>query len=113
MSGGKLPVEFPALYGEDAFPSDQARDKPKSAPYIPFAVVDEKFPRIANAILLQWGCPELDDYFNKLIIDTRGGRQGFPPDVIQALIALHRQHREQFHFQKTGTWIDPLAVAKY
>ena len=78
--------------------------------YIPYAVIDSNFPKIAKAIELMWGHPELDAYLSKLIIDERGGRQGFPHEVARALIALHFQHREQFHFTDNGMWDQVRAV---
>jgi|SRR5437660_3703429 len=41
-----------------------------------------RFPRIVNLVAMQWndraGCPA---YFEDLLHDRRGGRQGFPADV--------------------------------
>jgi hypothetical protein len=48
-----------------------------------------QFPRIANILALQWAdrraCAA---YFDDLLADRRGGRQGFPPDVLQDLRKL-------------------------
>jgi hypothetical protein len=39
----------------------------------------ERFPRIMNQIALLWRRPvQLDRYFEELLIDSRGDRQGFP-----------------------------------
>ncbi|MET0679805.1 MAG: hypothetical protein ABWZ41_02310 [Burkholderiales bacterium] len=38
----------------------------------------------------------LDDYFGKLIIDDRGGRQGFPPEILSAIMEIARLHAGQF-----------------
>jgi hypothetical protein len=47
------------------------------------------FPRIVNLIAMQWndhrGCPA---YFNELLVDRRGGRQGFPAAVKRDLLKL-------------------------
>jgi len=49
-----------------------------------------RFPRIVNLIALQWNdrkrCPT---YFQELLADRRGGRQGFPPKVRHELSNLH------------------------
>ena len=58
---------------------------------------EEKYPRtletrhlrVFNNIMDQWGKPELDDYFNELFIDRRGGRQGFPVEVMQDIFFLY------------------------
>lgn len=47
------------------------------------------YPRIVNLIARQWndrnGCPA---YFDELLVDRRGGRQGFPPAVKRDLLKL-------------------------
>jgi len=41
------------------------------------------FPRIANALALLWSTPdELTVYLDELLVDRRGGRQGFPLRVL-------------------------------
>ena len=64
----------------------------------PWPVLDAKFPRIAQAIRELWGRSELDRYLDGLIIDDRGGRHGFPPEVVEALLMLSRLHRERHGF---------------
>ena len=50
----------------------------------------EQYPRIVNYIAVQWNdlrwCPA---YFEELLVDRRGGRQGFPVDVARDLQKLH------------------------
>ncbi|AOY00486.1 hypothetical protein [Jeongeupia sp. USM3] len=48
------------------------------------------FPRIADRVAGLWGKPELDDYFNALLIDDRGDRRGFPLPVASELMVLSR-----------------------
>jgi len=49
----------------------------------------EQFPRIVNLIAMQWAdaaaCPA---YFEELLVDRRGGRQGFPADVRNEIVRL-------------------------
>jgi hypothetical protein len=51
-----------------------------------------EYPRVANLIALQWkdhcACPL---YFDELLVDHRGGRQGFPAAVLGDLLKL-REH---------------------
>ncbi len=77
----------------------------------PFPIVEAKFPRIALQIHDLWGTPECDRYLDKLIIDDRGNRAGFPPDVMTALLELSRQHQRQFGFARAeNEWVDdPLS----
>lgn len=59
-----------------------------------FQRVAARYPHIAQPLRLLWGYPEAADYVAKLLCDTRGGaRQGFPPDVLQALLNIQELHR--------------------
>jgi hypothetical protein len=49
---------------------------------------EEKFPRIAEKIAALWGSPQMSKYFSELLFDDRGGRTGFPPDVMTELFRL-------------------------
>lgn len=57
----------------------------------PYAL-EEKFDRILVNIEKLWGTPAIEDYFTDLIIDRRGGRQGFPKDVLEDIIRLRDYH---------------------
>jgi hypothetical protein len=48
----------------------------------------ESYPHIVESVCLMWGGREADAYLNKLVIDTRGGRKGFPRDVMDDLLVL-------------------------
>lgn len=48
-----------------------------------------KFPRIANRLAYVWQWPlQCERYLDELMMDERGGRQGFPEDVAQEIAAL-------------------------
>jgi hypothetical protein len=52
-------------------------------------VLCDYYPRIANSLAAMWEDTEgLRAYFDELFIDRRGGRRGFPPDVLNDLRAL-------------------------
>ena len=73
------------------------------------AVLKSNFPRIHQNIVSMWGRPEGEEFLDNLIMDDRGGRQGFPQDVMGALLLLQR-----VHFQKFGTFkkVDPWDLVK-
>jgi hypothetical protein len=49
-----------------------------------------RFPRLANALAALWARPvEAADYLNDLLVDRRGGRQGFPLEVLDELHTLN------------------------
>lgn len=54
------------------------------------------YPRIYERIEATWGSTELDLYFNRLIIDDRGNREGFPKEVLNALLILAKANRKEF-----------------
>ncbi|MCI3953895.1 MAG: hypothetical protein K0R53_3395 [Burkholderiales bacterium] len=55
----------------------------------PQALVDQ-YPRIANTIVeLRYDRAKLESYFQSLLNDSRGGRQGFPFGVLMNLQNLH------------------------
>jgi len=56
------------------------------------AALEAKYARIFNRIMDLWGLQELEDYFADLMVDKRGGRQGFPPDVLNDILTLSRVH---------------------
>ena len=63
-----------------------------------------RFPRIMNKLALMWKRPRhLDRYFDELLIDTRGERQGFPMKVLLELTSLKE------HYQ-TMTFPTPYSV---
>ncbi len=44
----------------------------------------EQFPRLANPIALNWNSPsDCSAFISSLMLDRRGGRRGFPGDVLQ------------------------------
>lgn len=56
------------------------------------AVLEAKYARIFNRIMELWGSVELEEYLSDLMVDKRGGRQGFPPDVLNDILTLGRIH---------------------
>jgi len=52
-------------------------------------VLVRRFARIANVIATTWADPKtFNAYMESLLIDTRGNRRGFPPEVLAELVAL-------------------------
>jgi len=52
-------------------------------------VLLERFPRIANGLAAAWhDRMTILHYFDDLLSDRRGGRKGFPPDVLEELQLL-------------------------
>src|SRR4051812_28404778 len=50
----------------------------------------DAIPRIANALAERWSDTEAAGaYVGDLLIDRRGGRRGFPPEIKKELVMLH------------------------
>lgn len=50
--------------------------------------LEEHFPRLAVEIVAFWRAPTCFDQLQALLVDSRGGRQGFPMDVYSDLSLL-------------------------
>jgi hypothetical protein len=60
------------------------------------SIIWEQFPRIGEKISMMWGYVELQNYLSTIIVDERGGRQGFPKPVLAALMEIHTRHVKMF-----------------
>ncbi|CAJ0787235.1 hypothetical protein LMG18090_02089 [Ralstonia mannitolilytica] len=63
-----------------------------------------RFPRIINTIAAKWmdfiGCRR---YLNSLQMDDRGGRQGFPFEIVQEICAL-REYFDSLYPPEKDPW---------
>ncbi len=55
-------------------------------------LLQSQYPRVLAKIMLLWDSPELDDYFLELMVNKRGYRAGFPPEVASEIIFLNLVH---------------------
>jgi hypothetical protein len=100
-------TSFPPIMGSEALDAtvearwqqERERVAQKEKPD-PWPIVENAFPRIASVVRDKWGKRALDEYFAKLVVDDRGGRQGFPPDVLSAIMEIARLHGEQHRFSR-------------
>ncbi len=68
----------------------------------PMALV-RRFPRIANSIADLWRrVGRCEEYLESLVVDRRGNRTGFPPEVAQELIKL-RSFYSELHPENRST----------
>jgi hypothetical protein len=96
-------IEFPPLKGDATLTREVSErwkalrevERQKERPD-PWPIVERGYPRIAARIRQDWGKRALDDYFSKLVIDERGGRQGFPMEHLWAIMEVARLHAAQF-----------------
>ena len=66
-----------------------------------------RFPRVLNRIAALWSRPALAaSCFEDLLLDTRGTRAGFPPEVLSELLALRSVNASRIFPKKTDPWQD-------
>ena len=56
------------------------------------AHLEQQFPRILANIVELWGKSGLDSFLAELMVTTRSGRQGFPPEVLTEIFKLSNVH---------------------
>lgn len=54
--------------------------------------LEKRYPRILNKILELWDTPQLETYFLDLLVDSRGDREGFPPEVAREIYYLSQAY---------------------
>lgn len=54
--------------------------------------VEARYARVFNKIMDNWDTPGADAVFEDLLMDKRGGRQGFPAEVMGEILLLGRIH---------------------
>lgn len=50
------------------------------------------YPHVLNRLMQLWATPEFDPYMQDLMVDKRGGRQGFPLEVVAELMFMGELH---------------------
>ncbi len=64
--------------------------------------LEERFDRILIKIEQLWDKPQIHAYFSELIIDGRGGRQGFPKAVMEDILSLRQTRQSQYIREAEG-----------
>ena len=94
-------LEFPEL--------DLSEPPPKAVEKLEVRSSIEDMPRICEAVLTLWGSDLFEKFVNGLVIDERGNRQGFSPEVMEELLMLGRVARARVVMIGTPS---PLRKAK-
>lgn len=64
-----------------------------------------RFPRIINKMATLWRRPtQMDQYFDELLIDKRGGRQGFPLSILMELTTLKEYYQTAAFPTRSNIW---------
>ncbi len=72
--------------------------------------LEQQYPRVLSRIVELWYSVAIEDYLTKLLMDDRGDRHGFPPDVASELFTLSLVHAKLRSQKDPSTEIaDPWA----
>lgn len=61
------------------------------------SAIERKFARIANELATRWQRDDIDAYLDSLLLDDRGNRQGFPPEVLEEIMFLSSIRWQMLH----------------
>lgn len=64
------------------------RNTPEEYPY----KLEARYERVLNRMMELWQTPQFDMYMEDLLVDRRGGRQGFAPEIVAELLLLSDLH---------------------
>lgn len=84
--------------------ADILKDKPEKYPY----ALETLYPRVLTRIMDLWDTPPaLQECFEELMVDKRGGRQGFPKEVAHDIFVLSAIYDDYLNRPPEG--VDPWA----
>lgn len=61
------------------------------------SAIETRFPHIARELCALWKTDQIELYLDSLLIDNRGGRIGFPADVLDELMFLSGMRWHLYH----------------
>lgn len=109
----KLIFDAPAASSEPAEikrTTEVKKAEPSSPEIPPRQIIKEKYPRLSPKIELLWGSPELQHFLEQTLFTDRPNRQGFPPDVMSALMKIYAEHTKLMEakgFINNDVWGSP------
>ena len=101
------PVPRPALARSSELTDEAIRLLDSLARKCPMSELPARFPRVLNRVAAVWSQPALAErYFVELLLDSRGSRLGFPPEVLSELLALRICNAFRIFPKQTDPWQD-------
>ncbi len=73
--------------------------------------LEQHFPHVFQKMIELWGTNQMLAYFDELIMSNRPNRQGFPPEAVMEIWALHRVYSDlhpQDEIEESETDIDDV-----
>ena len=71
------------------------------------SALEQQFPRILEEFVKRWHTPVFEPFCNKLIVDERGARKGFPQDVFDEILMLYWLDMNLNNFDPQTTFLSP------
>jgi hypothetical protein len=71
----------------------------------------ERYPRVIEKIRLFWDDPRCAEFLKTLVIDDRGTRTGFPPDIMAELLTLTEISYLKFGQTSRDIWDEQVTEA--
>lgn len=84
----QIDVPFPTL----CLDLPEAEEAPRARERVQPHAALEAFPHVLEGLALLWNDDACRAYLQRLVVDTRGGRRGFPPDAMDELLFLFELH---------------------
>ena len=65
-----------------------------------------QYPRLANVLALSWSAAPAacKQHLAELLVDNRGGREGFSAEIVRDLMALRGLHEQLFPAESQDIW---------
>ena len=75
--------------GHDRWDNSAARPPPRVSDGLPESCIEQQFAHVAAKLSAMWPSEACALYLSDLIVNKRGARQGFPPEVLEDLLMLY------------------------
>lgn len=66
--------------------------------------IERAFPHITQRLVRDWGKAAVLPYLDSLLVDSRGGRRGFPFEVLQEIMLVREVHVARSGGRVSGPW---------
>lgn len=101
----KMLMRSPAMSDDALSPASQRLIETLQADDLSVQHLAKKYARVLNKVADAWASPErCREVFSDLLLDERGGRQGFPFEIMRELTALQEYYETMVHPSGGASW---------
>jgi hypothetical protein len=99
------PVSRPIAARSPDLSAEASRLMDALARKCPLSQLPARFPGVLDRIAAVWHQPTIAERcFEELLLDMRGSRAGFPPEVLRELLALRNYNSSRIAPKKVDPW---------